>query len=183
MQSISTSQRGYTLIELMITITVLGILLGVAVPSFLDTVRNNRLTTQNNEFIGALNVARSEALKRSGSVSVCASTDQATCSGSTNWSTGWIVFTDLNGDGVKSADPDGNPTTDDGDGLLQAVGATPPEFTMNATRSFVRFGPTGMAPSGIENFELIRTGCTGLHARRINISMVGRVSTTTVACP
>jgi len=183
MQSISTAQRGYTMIELMITITVLGLLLGVAVPSFLDTVRNNRLIAQNNEFIGTLNVARSEALKRSGSVSVCASADQNTCSGSTDWSTGWIVFTDLNANGNKEPDPDGNPTTDDGDGLLQAAGAAPAEFTMTATRSFVRFAPTGMAPSGIENFELVRTGCTGLHARRINISLVGRVSTTTVACP
>ena len=52
-------------------------LLGLAVPSFLDTMRNNRLVAQNNEFIGALNFARSEALKRSDFVSVCASADQA----------------------------------------------------------------------------------------------------------
>jgi type IV fimbrial biogenesis protein FimT len=176
MQSIPTTQRGYTLIELMITITVLGLLLGVAVPSFLDTVRNNRLITQNNEFIGSLNVARSEALKRSGSVSVCASVDQLTCSGSTNWSTGWIVFNDANANGILDAGDGLNP-------LLQATGAAPPEFTMNATRSFVRFAPSGMAATGIENFELVRTGCVGPYARRINVSVVGRVSTTTVACP
>jgi len=100
MYSNSNAQRGFSLMELMFTITVLGILLGVAVPNFLEIVRNNRLVSQNNEFIGSLNLARSEALKRSGSVSVCASADQATCSGSTNWTTGWIVFNDVTGNGT-----------------------------------------------------------------------------------
>jgi type IV fimbrial biogenesis protein FimT len=169
----SNAQRGFTLMELMFSITILGILLGVAVPSFLETVRNNRLVSQNNEVISSLNLARSEALKRSGSVSLCASVDQATCSGSTDWTTGWIVFNDVIGNG----------TFDGADELLQVADAAPTEFTLNATRSFVRFASTGMAPSGIENFELVRTGCTGLHARRINVNVVGRVSTTKVACP
>jgi type IV fimbrial biogenesis protein FimT len=174
MQSISTAQRGYTIIELMITVTVLGILLGVAVPSFLDTVRNNRLISQNNEFIGALNYARSEALKRGGSVSVCSSTDQLTCSGTTNWTTGWVTFSDPNDNGIL----------DGADVLLQSTAAGPPEYTLNSTNlTFVRFGPSGMAPSGIETFNLVRTGCVGLKARRIAVSVVGRVSTTTVACP
>ena len=146
-------------------------------PSFLETVRNNRLIAQNNEFVGALNFARSEALKRGDSVSMCASADQATCSGATDWSTGWIVFNDLNGNGDLDA----------GDGLdplLQAWAAAPPEFTLNSTtRSFVRYSPTGTVLPVSRIFDLVRTGCTGLHARRINISMVGRVSTTTVACP
>jgi len=166
------------MIELMLGITVMSILLAVAVPSFLDTVRRNRLVTQNNEFISSLNLARSEALKRSGSVSVCASANQTTCSGATNWTTGWIVFNDVNANGTLDAGDGVTPSP-----LLQAVGPAPAEFTMNATRSFVRFGGSGMAPSGIENFELVRTGCVGMHARRITVSLVGRVSTTTVACP
>jgi len=143
------------------------------VPNFMETIRNNRLIAQNNEFIGGLNLARSEALKLSGSVSMCASADELTCSGSTDWTTGWIVFADLNNNG----------TFDGTDTLLRSQGPAPPQFTINATRSFVRFAGTGMAPSGIENFELVRTGCTGPKARRINVSVVGRVSTTTVDCP
>ena len=174
MQSISTTRRGFSIIELMLTITVMGILLGIAVPSFMDTVRNNRLISQNNEFIGSLNLARSEALKRSGSVSVCASADQLTCSGSTNWTTGHIVFSDANANG----------TFDGADEMLQAAGAVPPEFTINASHSFMRFGATGMNALNVQRtFELVRTDCTGLHARRIGVSVVGRVSTTTVACP
>jgi type IV fimbrial biogenesis protein FimT len=160
--------------ELMFTITVLGILVGLAVPSFKETVRNNRLIAQNNELVSGLNLARSEALKRSGSVSICASTDAATCSGDADWTTGWIVFSDLNNNGAFDGDPEE---------LLRSQGAAPPEFTIKAGGSFVRFAGTGMAPTGIENFELVRTSCTGLHARRISVSVVGRISTRTVACP
>lgn len=170
----SKSQRGFSLMELMFAIAVLGVLLGLAVPSFMETTRNNRLIAQNNEFVGGLNLARSEALKLSGAVSMCASTDELTCSGATDWSTGWIVFTDPNGNGTFEGDPEL---------LLRSQGAAPPNFIINATRAFVSFAGTGMAPSGIENFELIRPDCVGLHARRISVSAVGRVSTTTVACP
>ena len=88
MHSVFKAQRGFTIIELMMTVTVLALLLGIAVPSFMETVRNNRIISQNNELISSLNLARSEALKRSGSVSVCASADQATCSGRTLRPTG-----------------------------------------------------------------------------------------------
>jgi type IV fimbrial biogenesis protein FimT len=177
MYSKSKAQRGFTMIEIMLSITVLSILLAVAVPSFLDTVRNNRLITQNNEFVGALNLARNEAWKRGNSVSMCASADQATCSGATDWTTGWIVFNDVNGNGSLDAGDGLNP-------LLQAWAAAPPEYTLTSTnRSFVRYNPTGTSAAGAEIFDLVRTGCTGLHARRININMVGRIATTTVACP
>jgi type IV fimbrial biogenesis protein FimT len=183
MYSSIKAQRGFTLIEVMLAISILAVLLGLAVPSFIETVRNNRTISRNNEFIGSLNYARSEALKRSDSVSVCASADQQTCTGTTDWTTGWIVFSDLDADGDRDPDPDGDPTTNDGDGLLQATGAAPPQFTLTAgARSFVRFGSSGtsFAP---EVFDLVRTGCVGLKARRVNVSLVGRISTTTVACP
>jgi len=174
MRAYSKSQRGFNLMELMATVAVLGILLGIAVPSFKETMRNNRLIAQNNELVSGLNLARSEALKMSGPVTVCASTDGAGCSGATTWTTGWIVFSDQNANGTFDGDPEV---------ILRSQGAAQPEFTITATRSFVRFAGTGTAPSGIENFQLVRTGCTGLKARRINVSVVGRVSTTTVACP
>lgn len=75
--------RGFTLIELMITIAVAAILFTVAVPSFKDTIRQNRLTTQANELITALNLARSEAIRRSQNVTV---TPKAG-----GWSSGWVV--------------------------------------------------------------------------------------------
>jgi type IV fimbrial biogenesis protein FimT len=174
MYPVSKAQRGFTVIELMMTIMVLGILLGLAVPSFMETIRNNRLIAHNNEFIGALNIARSEALKRSDSVSICASADQLTCTGANDWGTGWILFTDPNANGTFEAP----------DELLQTWAAGPPDLTLNATtRSFVRFGASGTSASGLETFDLIRDDCVGMKARRISISMVGRISTAKVACP
>ncbi|HEV2333230.1 MAG TPA: GspH/FimT family pseudopilin [Gammaproteobacteria bacterium] len=81
---------GFTLIELLITLSVAGILVALAGPSFKITIQNNRLVTQGNDFLGALIYARSEAIELNSTVTVCASSDGATCSG-TNWASGWVV--------------------------------------------------------------------------------------------
>lgn len=68
--------RGFTLIELMITIAVAAVLLVIAVPSFTNIINSNRLTTAANEAVGALNLARMEAIKRNASTQFCS--DSAT---------------------------------------------------------------------------------------------------------
>jgi type IV fimbrial biogenesis protein FimT len=168
------SHRGFTLMELMFTITVLGVLLALAVPSFRETIENNRVTAQNNEFVTALNYARSEALRRVGSVTVCASANGATCSGAgvTNWSTGWIAFADRNSDGALNGAEE----------VMQIWPATSDGFTLNATtRNFVRYGSNGVA-SGAETFVLTKPLCTGKKTRRITIGVTGRVTTEAIAC-
>ena len=95
-------QRGFTLIELMITLAIAAILLTVGVPSFQEMMRNNRAATQANEILTALNFARSEAVKRGQNVLLCPSTNQTTCSGE-NWAVGWLVFADLNNNGTANA--------------------------------------------------------------------------------
>lgn len=90
-------QSGFTLVELMITLAIAAILLTIGVPSFNTLMQNSRLTTSTNDLIGALNLARSEAVTRELRVTVCKSADQATCNTSvTGWQQGWIVFTDEN---------------------------------------------------------------------------------------
>ncbi|BCX88542.1 type IV fimbrial biogenesis protein FimT [Methylomarinovum tepidoasis] len=89
---------GFTLIELMVTVAMAAIVLTVGVPSFQALVKNNRLTTAANELVGALNLARSEAIKRGVRVTVCKSADGASCATSGNWEQGWIVFTDEDND-------------------------------------------------------------------------------------
>jgi type IV fimbrial biogenesis protein FimT len=85
---------GFTLLELMITLAVAAILGILAIPSFREFIQSNRLTTQVNNFVADLNLARSEAVKGRGRVTLCKSSDQATCTTTGGWEQGWIIFTD-----------------------------------------------------------------------------------------
>lgn len=66
--------RGFTIVELMITIAVAAVLLVIAVPSFNTIINSNRLTTAANNLVNALNTARMEAIKRNASVQFCSNT-------------------------------------------------------------------------------------------------------------
>lgn len=93
-----TVTRGFTLIELMVTLAVLAIVLGVGIPAFDSLISNGRLTSQINQNIGLISFARSEAAKRTGTtITVCGSSDEATCN-TANWESGWLVMSDVNGD-------------------------------------------------------------------------------------
>jgi len=93
------SENGFTLVELLITIVVVSILLATGIPSFMEFVKNNRLSAQANNLVISIQVARSEAVKRGSGSVICASADQATCSGDDDWTTGWIVYSDVNQNG------------------------------------------------------------------------------------
>ncbi len=62
--SMSRRQSGVTMLELMITLTVVAILLTIAVPSITEIIKNNRVTGQNNELVALINLARNEAIRR-----------------------------------------------------------------------------------------------------------------------
>lgn len=89
--------KGFTLLELMVTLFIASILFAVAIPSFKQMSARNRLVTYANDLIASVNFARSEAVRRGAPVSICHTDDGATCSGS--WSDGWITFSDPDGDG------------------------------------------------------------------------------------
>jgi type IV fimbrial biogenesis protein FimT len=97
-----TKTRGFTLVELMVTLAVAAILLTVGVPSFRDLIYNNRLTAATNMFVSSINIARSEAIKQGRNATVCVSTDLATCTGG-NWNQGWVVWVDVDQNGAPSA--------------------------------------------------------------------------------
>ena len=92
------TQRGFTIIELMITIGLLAIMVTLGIPAFTSTINSNETAAKSNAFLSALKAARSEATKRRQTIIVCASNNQSDCA-SNDWSDGWIIFEDTDGGG------------------------------------------------------------------------------------
>jgi type IV fimbrial biogenesis protein FimT len=97
---------GFTMLELVMVMMIVGILAAIGVPSFKYITASNRIATEINGLVGDLQYARSEAIKQGLPVTVCASTDQLTCANSSTWTTGWIVFVDMNADKIVTANVD-----------------------------------------------------------------------------
>lgn len=91
---------GFTIVELMFAVFIAAILFAIAVPSFRQMMANNRLATQSNDMIGAVNIARSEAITRNTNVVLCRATSEAatTCAGSTGIWAFWIVRNSTSGE-------------------------------------------------------------------------------------
>jgi len=87
-------QQGFSLTELMVVIAIVAILFGIAVPSYRYIANASRMSSEINALLGDLMFARAEAIKEGQTVSLCVSSDGATCSGSLAWGNGWIVFPD-----------------------------------------------------------------------------------------
>jgi len=83
---------GFTLVELMATILVLAILIGLAVPSFNNASLSSKLTGFANDLVASAQLARSEAVKRNAAVTLCASEDGTACDDPEGWEAGWIVL-------------------------------------------------------------------------------------------
>ena len=98
---------GFTLIELMVALAVAAVLTVVAVPSFADLLRSNRVSGTSNNLLTGINLARSEAIKSNRGGGICASTNGSSCSASAaDWVSGWIVWADLNNNGTLDVAPD-----------------------------------------------------------------------------
>lgn len=168
--------RGFTIVELMIVLLILAILATIAIPSFRDFIGNSKVTGATNDLVTAINVARSSALQRATPVSVCASTDQDTCSGSTDWKTGWIAFTDGAGaPGVK----------DGADVLLQSWPGMQGDMLATGSASFLRYDVTGtMNLGGAQvTFDIWQSGCLGNKRGETVVNTIGSVRSSKVACP
>ncbi|MBN8778070.1 GspH/FimT family pseudopilin [Thiobacillus sp.] len=169
--------RGFTLIELLVTLSIAAILLTVAVPNFITFVQNNRLATQANDLVTMLNYARSEAVKRNQSITVCSSTTGTSCAGSTTWDTGLIVFVDANGNG----------TWDAGETILQVRQGMEGSNTLRASaQTSVTYQANGfLAVAGSNDIFRLCDARGTASARAITLTQQGHVSmsTGTLSCP
>lgn len=101
-------QGGFTLFELLVALAIAAILITVGVPSLRDMIMDNRIIAQANHFVATINAARSSAVRYQRPAVICATSDfdaaVPTCSGSSDWSGGWIVWVDKNRDAATAAD-------------------------------------------------------------------------------
>jgi len=141
------TQSGFTLVELLFTLTIGVIFLTMAVPSYTDFSKNNRITTITNNLVTDINVTRSEAIARGAQVIMCRSADPAaatpSCGGTANtWTSGWIIF----------VNKDTNTTYTSGtDQLLRVSQLDPHDVTIKSDTvfdSYVQYNPDGTLNAG-----------------------------------
>lgn len=151
----------------MMTIAIAAILISLAAPNLTASIQNNRMVTQMNGLHASLNVARSEAVKRNDSISVCRSSNSSTCTG--KWEDGWIVFVDADADG----------SVDTGEAILQVHGAISDSIDLDFSETYITYINTGLASVGSNStFTLCDTrGASNARALVIGISGRPRMAT------
>lgn len=153
--------RAFTLVELLIAIAIIVVLMAVAIPAYNEMTLSSKLRAQANDLAAGVILARSEAIKRNQTVTLCASNDEATCSGS--WPDGWVVLAS-------------------GGALIKSHGAAPSGFLIKSDESAFVFSPTGVgvtpAPDA-QTFLICRSSPTvGGQERVVALSITGRATVT-----
>lgn len=160
--------RGFTLIELLVTIAILAIIMAVAAPSFQDASVSGKVSDNANRLASTAAMARGEAIKRNSPVVVCKSADGASCAGSGGWEQGWIVFHDVNRDGLKDA----------AEPVLLQEGAAPGGYkiTEGADKSTLTFQPTSVGTTNATWTVCRSTPSVHTQQRQVDLSTTGRPS-------
>ncbi len=161
--------KGYSLIELLIVVAMVGILAALSAPAFQDTIEATNTNSQIKVMLTTLNLARSEAIKRGQDVSICASNDGADCD-EDDWSEGWIVFVDNNGDADGTAG-----SVDGGDVIIRVFDALGAASTLTSTTDLYSYNSLGFsATGGNHTFLLCPNSGNAANARSIDIGPSGR---------
>jgi type IV fimbrial biogenesis protein FimT len=165
--------RGFSLIEILVSLVTLGSLLALGAGSLADVLHGVRLRSLSGDVFQQLLLARSEAIKRNARVVLCKSEDGATCAVTGTWEQGWILFQDRNNSGARDED----------EPVLQRLNPLPPGWRLTANAPvgrYVSYGPMGgarMASSGAfqaGTFTLCKSSTERTEARQIIINAGGR---------
>ena len=156
---------GFTVFELMVTLAVAAILLCLATPSFESFTDRQRMKAAVNSLHMDLQAARGQAVFRSAEVVACPGAPGSGCSGGSDWSAGWIVFEDDNGDQQRQEEE-----------MLLRHGQPHETIAIHApeSRPLIRFFPDGTTPGSNGSIGLCGHGGPE-GARRLVISNIGRI--------
>lgn len=153
--------NGFSLIELLVTLSLVGIILSIGMPSMQNFIKSERLDTQVTTLHSFVGLARSEAVKRGDAVSLCASSDQASCTGT--WTQGWIVFEDLNGDGDVDTD----------DTLLKVQQSLPSGTVTFSSNNPIIFSSRGFTSGSNNTFTICDEDANATLAKGIIVMSTG----------
>ena len=166
-------ESGFSVVELMIAVSVGAILLTGVGPTFSAVVHKNRISAATTQLYVSLNAARSEALKRRSAVRVCPSADSTSCRDDGDWSDGWLIYEDVNTNNAPDAAE-----------IIQLIDGLDGEINMQvstALSEYVQFQPTGAAIGNGGNtgeFRLCHSD-SSVYSKAVNISVSGRVNSVT----
>jgi type IV fimbrial biogenesis protein FimT len=158
---------GFTVIELIIVVVIVAILAVIAFPSYAFVIRSNRVAGQVNDLLTAVSYARNEAVTRGSRITLCASTDGATCDAAGTWRAGWIVFVD----GGTAGELAGT------DQLLRVWPAIATADTLTTTVPFVSFSKEGFSSANDLVWNFVPHGCRDDQRRELRLRGLGRAET------
>jgi len=168
-------QNGFTLFELLVAMTIAALLITIGVPNMRAMIMDNRIISEANHFVATINAARSSAVRYQRPAIVCSTSNFSattpTCSGSTDWSDGWIVWVDK--------DMDGNTTADEVVVVAPPVSGSVSMNSGTANRFSYDSRGFGTATGDTINFCDDRSGETG---RAIRVNAAGRVNIAAQGC-
>lgn len=156
------TQKGLTLVELLTTVSILSIVIVAGVPSLQSLHANNQRASVMFEFTTSVAFARGEAARRRLPVTLCASTDGASCSNG-EWNGGWITFVDA----------DSDKEVDVGEEILRAFAVENPQFSMTGNAPLadgLTIGSTGF-PTSTGSLDY----CDDNESRDIDLTPIGRL--------